>query len=93
VDLDTFIVTIYCLIDDLMGELLREQGRPLRSRGPKPILDDREVLTMELVGEFLRLDTDKGIFLYFVRNYAQWFPKLPGYIAPPSPARRSTSGR
>jgi hypothetical protein len=48
----------------------------LRSRGPKPALDDREVITMEVVGEFLGIDTEKGIFLFFVRNYAQWFPKL-----------------
>jgi hypothetical protein len=51
VDLDTSIVTTHCFIDDLFEELLH--GRRLRSRGPKPRLDDREVLTIELVGEFL----------------------------------------
>jgi hypothetical protein len=74
VDLDTFIVTTYCLIDDLFEELLH--GRRLRSRGPKPILDDREVLTMELVGEFLGIDTEKGIFLFFRTHYGEWFPAL-----------------
>jgi len=39
VDLDTFIVTTYCLIDDLLEGLL--DGRRLRSRGSKPLLDDR----------------------------------------------------
>jgi Transposase DDE domain len=75
VDLDTFIVTIYCLIDDLFEEVL--QGSTLRSRGPKPTLDDREVLTIEVVGEFLSIDTDKGIFSFFAGHYAEWFPKLP----------------
>ncbi len=73
-DLDTFIVAVYCLVDDLMGELLG--GRRLRSRGPDPTLDDREVITIEVVGEFLGLDTDKGIFLFFGHHYAQWFPNL-----------------
>lgn len=73
-ELDTFIVAIYCLIDDLMCQTLA--GRKLRQRGPKPILDDREVITMEVVGEFLGLDTDKAIFLYFRRHYRDWFPAL-----------------
>lgn len=74
VDLDTFIVAIYCLVDDLMEELLGSCR--LRSRGPAPILDDREVLTIEVVGEFLGIDTDKGIFEFFSRHYAEWFPAL-----------------
>ena len=73
-DLDTFIVATYCLIDDLFEELL--EGRSLRSRGPKPLLDDREVLTIEVVGEFLGIDTEKGIFLFFSRHYKGWFPFL-----------------
>ena len=73
-DLDTFIVATYCLIDDLMRQTLA--GRRLRQRGPAPALDDREVITMEVVGEFLGLDTDKAIFLFFGRHYAEWFPAL-----------------
>jgi Transposase DDE domain len=74
VDLDEFIVAIYCLVDEAMAELLG--GRRLRSRGPAPLLDDREVVTIEVVGEFLGLDTDKGIFEFFGRHYAGWFPAL-----------------
>jgi hypothetical protein len=68
VDLDTFIVAIYCLIDDLMRQTLA--GRPLRQPAPAPTLEDREVITMEVVGEFLGLDTDNAIFLFFGRHYA-----------------------
>ncbi|HEX5847684.1 MAG TPA: IS982 family transposase [Rubrobacter sp.] len=73
-DLDTFIVATYCLIDDLMRQSLG--GRRLRQRGPDPILDDREVITMEVVGEFLGMDTDKAIFLFFRRHYPEWFPAV-----------------
>jgi hypothetical protein len=71
VDLNTFIVSVFCLIDDQLKDL----GR-IRSRGPAPKLSDAEVLTIEVVGEFLGIDTDKGIHLFFRRHYAEWFPTL-----------------
>jgi hypothetical protein len=70
VDLNTFIVAVFCLIDD------RIEDRALRARGPLPRLSDAEVLTLEIVGEFLGLDTDKAIFRYFRRHYGEWFPAL-----------------
>lgn len=69
-DLSTFIVSVFCLVDDQL------KGRPLRQRGPAPKLSDSEVLTIEIVGEFLGLDTDKGIHLFFRRHYGEWFPAL-----------------
>jgi hypothetical protein len=71
VDLNTFIVSVFCLIDDQLKDL----GR-IRSRGPAPKLSDAEVLTIEVLGEFLGLDTDKDIHLFFRRHYAEWFPTL-----------------
>ena len=55
-DLNTFIVAVYCVID----EWLQQQPR-LRQRGFAPALSDGEVLTMESVGEFLGIDTDTGL--------------------------------
>ena len=46
-DLSTFIITVFCLIDDRLKYL----GR-LRERGPTPTLYDSEVLTIEVVGEY-----------------------------------------
>jgi hypothetical protein len=70
VDLNTFIVAVFCLVDD------RLKGERIRRRGPAPKLSDAEVLTIEIVGEFLGLDTDKAIRRYFRRHYAEWFPAL-----------------
>jgi superfamily I DNA/RNA helicase len=39
-------------------------------------LRDSEVLTIEVVGEFLGLDTESNIFTHFCRYYADWFPGL-----------------
>ena len=69
-DLSTFIVAVFCLIDG------RVEDRALRARGPLPKLSDAEVLTIEIVGEFLGMDTDEAIFRYFRRHYGEWFPAL-----------------
>jgi hypothetical protein len=70
VDLNTFIVAVFCLIDDRLKE------RRIRSRGPTPTLCDSEVLTIEVVGEFLELDEDTELFAYFRRHYFHYFPNL-----------------
>ncbi len=70
-DLSTFIVAVFCLIDDQLKNL----GR-LRERGPTPTLCDSEVLTIEVVGEFLGIDEDRELFEYFRRHYAHYFPNL-----------------
>ena len=69
-DVTTFIVTVFCLIDDWLA------GQRLRQRGPAPTLADSEVLTIECVGEFLGIDTDLGLYQYFRRHWADWFPAL-----------------
>jgi len=74
VDLSTFIIGVFCLVDDRIGG----RQRSYRRRGPSPKLSDSEVMTMEIVGEFLGIDTDKGIYLYFKRHYSEWFPALSG---------------
>jgi hypothetical protein len=71
VDLSTFVVAVFCLIDDRLKDL----GH-LRARGPAPTLSDSEVLTIEVVGEFLGLDEDTELFGYFRRHYAHFFPNL-----------------
>jgi hypothetical protein len=71
VDLDTFIVATYCLVDDHL------QHEPtLRQRGPRPALADAEVVTMEIVGEFLGLATDTALVAYFRQHYGHFFPAL-----------------
>jgi hypothetical protein len=69
-DITTFIIATFCLLDDQIA------GKRLRRRGPQPTLKDSEVLTIEVVGEFLGLETDSNIFIYFRRHYADWFPGL-----------------
>lgn len=69
-DIITFMIAVYCLIDDNLV------GMRLRKRGPQPTLRDSEVLTIEVMGEFLGLDTESNIFTHFCRYYSDWFPGL-----------------
>jgi hypothetical protein len=69
-DITTFLISVFCLIDDYM------KGQRLRQRGPQPRLSDSEVLTIEMVGEFLGIDSDKGLYTFFRRHFGDWFPAL-----------------
>jgi len=70
VDFTTFLVAVFCFVDDWL------KGKRLRRRGPQPLLSDSEVLTIEIMGEFLGLDTDKATFEHFRRHWGDWFPNL-----------------
>jgi hypothetical protein len=71
-DLESFIITVFCTIDDF----LRQSCPKLRQRGPAPTLADSEVLTIEAVGEFLHIDTDRELYAYFRRHCGDLFPGL-----------------
>ena len=70
---DDYLLHLFYLVD---GEYEAMGLGRLRQRGPRPVLHDTEVLTMELAGEFLGLDTDKGIFRFFRRYHRAEFPAL-----------------
>jgi hypothetical protein len=69
-DINTFMVTVFCLIDDWL------QGQQIRRAGFAPTLHDSEVLTMEVVGEFLGYEADSQLWLYFRQHWSDWFPGL-----------------
>jgi hypothetical protein len=73
-DLETFLVATYCVVDDGVHNVLR--GARLRQRGPAPRLADSEVLAMEIAGEFLGIETDYGIYRYFRRHWPALHPRL-----------------
>jgi Transposase DDE domain len=77
VDLESFTIAVLCLIDEVLAEMRADPDwRRVRRRGPAPVLDDAEVLTMEVVGEFLGLDQDAAIDRFFRREHPDWFPAM-----------------
>ena len=73
-DLDDFIITVFCVVDEAIPAVL--DGQRLRQCGPAPHLADSEVITMEVVGEYLGLEQDSALFAYFRHHYAHFFPAL-----------------
>src|SRR5262249_18892109 len=69
-DITTYLVSVFCLIDDFL------KGKQIRQRGVMPRLWDSEVLSMEVVGEFLGIDTDSGQYAYFRAHFGAYFPAL-----------------
>lgn len=72
-DLDSLIIAVFCLVDDVLPQAAPPR---LRQRGPRPLLADSEVLTIESVGEYLGLDRETELFAYFRRHYGHFFPAL-----------------
>lgn len=66
-DIITFLVSVFCLVDDF------PKDKPLRQRGPHPTLQESKVMTMEIVGEFLDINTDSGILEHFENNWSFTF--------------------
>ena len=70
-----YIVNVFVMADDFCK--IYYPARKLRTRGTLPKLADSEVITMELVGEYLSLDNDEAIYNYFMRHWKYLFPNLP----------------
>jgi hypothetical protein len=60
-------------VDDELKALDRPNPR---TRGPRPVLSDSEVITVELVGEFWGLDADRRLLRHFRAYHAAEFPAL-----------------
>ena len=72
--LEEYIISVFCMVDDCIKKSFSHVT--LRERGFPPKLTDVEVITMEIVGEFLKIDTDVGIWRYFREHWLTWFPQL-----------------
>ena len=73
-DRDTFIITVYCLVDDEYKKL-RTVYR-IRHAGFAPALSDAEVITREICGEYCKQQTDKDLCDYFAQHSRHCFPAL-----------------
>lgn len=72
--LEDFIIATYIFVDKYFREVIG--GLALRTRGEPPALHDVEVITMEIVGEYMGLGSDKQIWSYFRQHWLEYFPKL-----------------
>ena len=73
-DRDTFILTVYWVVEDEFKKL-RAIAR-VRHAGFTPAWSDAEVITMELCGEYWQQQTEKDLVGYFAPHYRHCFPTL-----------------
>lgn len=73
-DIDTFLTTVYCLVDDLYQERFAQLRRGRRGR--KPGVTDSEVLTLVMLCQW-RQDRSEGAFVrYAGEHWGSYFPRL-----------------
>jgi hypothetical protein len=73
-DRDDFIIAVYLIVCGHYKVIASRQK--LRQGGFDPALTDEEVITMEICGEYFKLNSDKDIYGYFRAHYREWFPQL-----------------
>jgi hypothetical protein len=73
-DLDTFLVTVYCLIDDLYRT--RFAGHKPRRPGRRPELTDSEVLTLMVLAQWHPRRSERAFVRYASRHWRGYFPRL-----------------
>ena len=69
-----FIISVYCLVCDYY-QIIKERY-PIRRGGFAPALSDEEVITIEICGEYFKMNTDQDIYDYFRAHYQADFPQL-----------------
>jgi hypothetical protein len=74
IDLDTFLVTVYCVVDDLYRERFapHKPGRP----GKKVALADSEALTLMLLAQWQGRRSEAAFVRYAAAHWRGYFPRL-----------------
>ncbi len=73
-DRDDFIIAVFLVVCE-QYQVIKKQYR-VRRGGFAPALTDEEVITVEICGEYFKLECDKDLFAYFHTHYLHFFPKL-----------------
>lgn len=73
VDVDTFLTTLYVMIDDFCTDHYPADTHP----GPSPALSRSEVLTLAIFGQWQCFGSERGFYRYARRHLRPAFPGLP----------------
>ena len=71
--MEEFIIEVFFMVDEHMKKVVG--SKKFRQRGFLPKLSDSEVITMEIVGEFLGMDKDTDIFRYFKSSWHHFYKR------------------
>lgn len=73
-DLDTFLVTVYCIVDDLYRAHFAAHKPP--RPGPAPTLSDSELLTLALIAQWHPRRSERAAIRYAAAHWRAYFPAL-----------------
>src|SRR5215813_2374462 len=73
VDVDTFLTTLYVMVDDFGKTALPLELHP----GPQAVLSRSEVVTLALFGQWQGFGSERGLYRYAQRHLRAAFPQLP----------------
>lgn len=76
-DLDTFLTTLYVLVDDWYTAKMVQQMA--RTKGQSPHMSDSEVLTVALAGQWrvgVPWRSERGVVRYMQAHGRAWFPSM-----------------
>jgi hypothetical protein len=73
VDVDTFLTTLYVMVDDFCKTSLPPEAHP----GPQATLSRSEVMTLALCGQGQGCGSERGFYRYAPRHLRTAFPQLP----------------
>ena len=73
VDVDTFLTTLYVMVDDFCMLALPPALHP----GPQAALSRSEVVTLALFGQWQGFGSERGFYRYAQRHFRTAFPSLP----------------
>lgn len=74
IDLETFITTLYVMIDDFcQSELDKERIKP----GPAASLSRSEVMTLALFGQWVQFPSERAFYRFAQHHLGCAFPSLP----------------
>src|SRR6266568_8283217 len=74
IDLDTFLTTLYVMVDDFcQWELAPERFKT----GPRAALSRSEIITMALFGQWVQFPSERAFYRYAEHHLREAFPTLP----------------
>jgi hypothetical protein len=72
-DLDTFLVAVYAIIDEWYQQ---EYGSSPPPRGRRPVMSDSEVLALALLAQWRRDRSERALLRYVDAHWRAYFPHL-----------------
>jgi hypothetical protein len=73
VEVDTFLTTLYVIVDDFCQSHVPTKRRP----GPEASLSSSEVLTLAIFARWSRLGSERDFYRYAQTHLREAFPTLP----------------